>query len=106
MAGSDNQLLRIARGLEVKVRQARRETAEQIARDWAADVRVDTGTYRGSIRVMANTPTEIVVGTDDDPDKVAANEYGTRHMAARPSARQAAEKHRGSFVERIRGALR
>lgn len=96
-------------GPEVRraVRRARIKTARGIEADWKARAPVKTGTYRRSIHTDEEPePGVSVVGTSlTNPPYPVYLEYGTRYMAARPSATPAAEKGRRDFAANVRKEL-
>lgn len=79
-------------------------------RSWKRKVPYRTGTYRRSIRVkvMERSSQRVIVaiGTDIiNPPYPLFLEYGTRHMAARPSARPAWDESKDGVEREVRTSL-
>lgn len=94
-----NNLGRIAPPLRDEFTDLQRQAAGQVAELWSADVRVRTGAYRDNITAEdgdAYTTTPYAV----------FNEYGTRLMAARPSAADAARAVQPRFVSEAQALVR
>lgn len=87
-----------------RVRRAQEKTALDVQNDWKAGVRVETGTLRRSVRVVARDERSIVVGTD--VPYAPFEEYGTRRMAGSYARTKAVEKNRGPHRQAIAQALR
>lgn len=77
---------------------------ERIRARWAADVRVDTGHYKGEVE---SAPIQLTAGGTSGyiqiPDEpyFYFNEYGTARMSARPSMRQAVAAEKADFLAEI-----
>ena len=86
--------------LRSEAKRAVRRHLERVQQDWGNDVRVDSSELKDSILdpdaiEIAPNGLDGVVATDVAHAEV--NEYGSVHMPARPSARQAAEKNGPQF---------
>jgi hypothetical protein len=97
-----NEFKRLAAGMKPNADTIERQSAERIAKDWAAGVRVDTGNLRDSIHA------------EKRPDGWAATttvpyapheEFGTRSMRGSHAARAAAVAERDRFVDGLRKGL-
>lgn len=93
-----NILPQLERALRPAYLRIMREEAHKAAQDWAADVRVDTGYYRDSIHVEFDSD---FVHIGSDAHYAVYNEYGTRHMSARPSATQASLRMKERLATRF-----
>ena len=98
-----NRFAHLSAAQKAALDRVRLKTALRIETDWKADVRVDTGNYRRSIHTE-DGPTQTVVSSN--VDYAVFNEYGTSRMAAKPSARQTAEKHRRGYADDAAAAVR
>lgn len=114
MAGFDVRILfnglngEIQRRVEKAVRDERVKVALELEADWKDAAPVETGTYRRSIHTETDaTPDSSIVGTNlTNPPYPVYLEFGTGRMAARPSARPAAERARRKLPGRIERAVR
>jgi len=71
----------------------------KIASDWAADVPVDTGTYRNSIPSESGMTGDLTFTAQDGVEYGVFVELGTSKMAARPSLTPAIEHNSKSFFD-------
>jgi hypothetical protein len=77
------------------------ESAERVAAKWKGGVRVRTGAYRDSI-VAVKVGKRKRLAQSDVAHSVF-NEYGTSRMAAKPDARQAAEREPAELRRSVKG---
>jgi HK97 gp10 family phage protein len=85
--------------------------AMPIQNAWKQKAPIKTGTYRRSIHTETEAVNEraatVVIGTDiTDPPYPIFLEYGTAHMAARPSAQPAFDEQVDKAISEAEAALR
>ncbi len=90
----------IAAGMQPKAAAVVMKTGHDIEATWKQLAPVDTGNYVNSVHAEMTGPltAEVSSGVIYGPFL----EYGTRYMAAQPSAVPAAEQNRGPFLSAMK----